>query len=81
VEIRRPSCLSRRLGVDGEGMEAIGEFGRQKSIHQPVPGDPREPRKPSRDDSHAIVRTPGGPRARMPGMTVGFVNDVQMLRL
>ncbi len=77
----RASCLPRRPGVHGERMEAVGEFGRQQPVDEPVPRDPAEARKPPGDDSHTIVRAAALTRARMPRVPVGFVNDVQTLRL
>ncbi len=81
IRRRRPSWLSRRLGVDGERMQAVGEFGRQQAVDEPMPRDPAEAREPPGDDSHAIVRAAARTRAGMPGVPVGFVDDVETLRL
>lgn len=58
-------------------MQAIGELRRQELIDQTVALDPALTFESSRHYPNAIMRAPAVARARVAGMTVGLVDDVE----
>jgi hypothetical protein len=58
-------------------MQPIGEFRRQKVIDKTVPLDSATMFKLGGHDTDAIMRASALARARVPGVTIGLVDDVE----
>ena len=73
------SCLTRRGGVDGERVHALGKLGGERGVDQAMPFDPALPGEGLSHDIDPEVALAARPMTRMPLMLVGFVDDPQGL--
>jgi hypothetical protein len=62
-------------------VEAVGEFGGQQAVDETVTLNAAEAGEPPGDDSHSIMRAPAGTGAGVTGVPLGFVSDIEALRL
>ena len=72
--------LARRLGLDGEGVQAARQFVRQQTVHQPMPRQPALAGEGLCDNPHAQMRELTGTMTAMAFMPMTFILELENAR-
>ena len=71
------TILFRRARVNGECVDPAGKFARERLVDHPMAIDPALPFEGLRYDMHSVVSFAAGPGARVPGMQVRLICNVE----